>query len=284
MLSGKVALVTGAGLGIGRGIARCLSGHGATVVIAEVDAKAGQECARELQDLGGRALFVSTDVSQQSQVEAAVAACIEHFGRLDILVNNAVKVARDLLLEEKTDAMLAEQLAIGVWGPWWAMRAALPHMREAGGGRIINFTSGDVQTGAWLHSDYNIAKGAVEALTRSAANEWARFNILVNAVAPVAASSAYETLCRERPGFAEAAKLAIPLGRVGDPECDVAPVVAFLASDAARYITGSTLLADGGVHLSRVNPKPQRLLQQALQAGQPAPETSPLHQEEPQHG
>jgi len=284
MLSGKVALVTGAGRGIGRGIARCLSGHGAAVVIAEVDAEAGRECARDLQDRGARALFVSTDVSQQSQVEAAVAACIEHFGRLDILVNNAVKIARDLLIEEKTDAMLAEQLAIGVWGPWWAMRAAFPHMRDAGGGRIINFTSGDVQTGAWLHSDYNIAKGAVEALTRSAANEWARFNILVNAVAPVGASSAYETLCRERPGFEEAAKRAIPLGRVGDPESDVAPVVAFLASDAAQYVTGSTLLADGGVHMSRVNPKPQRLQHEARQGDRPVQETTLLPQEEPQHG
>ena len=257
-LAGKTALVTGGGKGIGNGVATRLARLGADVLIAEIDAAAGEAAAAELRSQGLSAHFLLTDVSQSEQMEGAVRACEAQFGGLDILVNNAVKVAADVLLEEKTDAMLREQLAIGLWAPWWAMRAALPLMQRRAGGRIINFTSGDVRTGAWLHADYSIAKGGVEALTRSAANEWARFGITVNAIAPVAASSAYEKLARDRPGFHESQIRTIPLGRVGDPEDDIGAAVGFLASEAARYVTGTIMVVDGGISLSRSGARPAR--------------------------
>src|SRR2546421_10884092 len=108
------------------------------------------------------------------------------------------------------------------------MRAALPVMRAQGGGRIINFYSIDAEAAAWLHVDYNMAKEAIRGLTRSAAVEWGRYNVLVNAIAPAAKGSVFEQLSREIPGFAEMAAAQNPLGRVGDPEEDIAPVAVFL--------------------------------------------------------
>jgi len=260
ILDGKIALVTGAGQGIGRGIARRLAREGAAVVIAEISEEHGPRVQAEVEALGGRASFVRTDVSKKSDVESAIRAAVAQFGRLDVLVNNAIKLPTPVLMEKKTDAMLEQQLAIGVWGTWWGMQAAMPIMRDQGGGRIINFTSLDVLTGAWLHSDYSVAKAGIEAMTRSAAIDWARHKILVNALAPVAASTAFEQMCKDRPGLREYAGTAIPLGRMGDPEDDIAPVAVFLASELACYITGATIPVDGGLNLPRINQTPTELL------------------------
>ena len=258
-LDGKVALVTGAGQGIGRGTARRFVREGAQVVIAEINEECGARVEAELRELGGEARFVRTDVGRKDDVVAAVEATVATFGRIDILVNAAVKLPTPVVMERKTDAMLEEQLRIGVWGSWWAMQAAMPHMREQGGGRIINFTSMDVLTGAWLHGDYVVAKAGIQAMTRSAAIDWARYGINVNAISPIAASSAFEQMCKDRPGLREQAGKAVPLGRMGDPEDDIAPVIAFLASDDARYMTGVTLPVDGGLDMPRGNSTPADL-------------------------
>lgn len=255
-LEGKVAVVTGAGQGIGRGIARRFARDGAAMIIAEISVEHGKRVAQEIEDQGGRARFVRTDVSKKADVQAMVDAAVSEFGRLDILVNNAVKVPTPTVMEKKTDAMLEQQLAIGVWGTWWALHAALPVMRKQGGGSIINFSSLDFETGAWLHSDYSVMKGGIIGMTRSAAIDWARFGIRVNALAPVAATAAFEKMCAERPGFREVANSIIPLGRMGDPEDDIAPVAVFLASDAARYMTGAVLNVDGGLNMNRMSGKP----------------------------
>lgn len=259
LLAGKVALVTGGGQGIGRGIVLCFAREGAKVVVAEIDKEHGERCAEEARSLGAEAVFVSTDVGAKSQVYGAVDAAVQRFGRLDVLVNNAVKLPTPRLFERKTDELFEEQLRICLWGTWWGMQAAQPVMAEQGGGRIINFTSGDLEAGSWLHADYAAAKGGIQALTRTAAQEWARFNILVNALAPVAASSAFERMCRERPGFRERAAAGVPLGRMGDPEHDIAPVALFLASDLARFMTGVILPVDGGKHLPRGESRPTDL-------------------------
>lgn len=255
-LDGRVAVITGSGQGIGRGIARRFAREGASVVIAEISEVHGRRVETEIQGQGGRAKFVKTDVGRRSDVEGAIDAAVGEFGKLDVLVNNAVVLATPVLLAQKTDDMLDQQMRIGIWGPWWAMRYAMPIMRTNGGGRIINFTSVDVDSGAWLHADYSATKGAMLALTRSAAIDWARFKINVNALAPIAASSAFEKMCQERPGLREAAGPAIPLGRVGDPEEDIAPAAVFLASDGARYVTGAVLAVDGGYSLCRGNTTP----------------------------
>jgi NAD(P)-dependent dehydrogenase (short-subunit alcohol dehydrogenase family) len=257
--SGKVALVTGAGKGIGRAVAHRFAEEGAAVVIAEIDAPAGQASAAEVSGLGGQALFLHADVSDREQAQGAVARALADFGRLDILVNNAIALSPNVVLEQKTDDMLDRVLHSGLWATWWTMQAAFPAMRDAGGGRIINFYSIDAEAAAWLHADYNLTKDAIRGLTRSAAAEWARFSILVNAVAPAAAGTVFTELSASIPGFADAAAAANPLGRVGDPYADVAPVVLFLASDDARYITGETIHVDGGQHLPRYQSKPASL-------------------------
>lgn len=256
LLAGKVALITGAGGGIGRGVARCFAREGAAVLIAEIDEASGMQVERELKELGSQALFVRTDVLRKDSVEAAVQAAVDRLGGLDILVNNAFVPSENVLLEDKTDEMLARTLTSTVWASWWAMRAALPHLRARGGGRIINFTSIDVDVGAWQHADYNTSKSGVVGLTRSAAAEWGRFNITCNAIAPTAMGATFHKMAAEIPGFAERSAAARPLGRPGDPELDVGPVVVFLGSEMSRYVTGVTLHVDGGLHLPGYNSRP----------------------------
>lgn len=253
-LEGKIALVTGGGKGIGRGIVRRYRAEGATVLLAEIDEAAGAAVAA---DTG--AAFVATDVGQRDQVHAAVQRALDDHGRLDVLVNNAIALSPDVPLEEKTDEMLDGVLRSGLWATWWAMQAAFPAMREQGAGSIINFHSIDAQAGAWLHADYNLTKDAIQALTRSAAVEWGRFGIRANCIAPAAAGTVFDQLEQMIPGFAELAAAQNPSGRVGDPEADIAPVAVFLASDESGYVNGETINVDGGQHIPRYNSKPQDL-------------------------
>jgi NAD(P)-dependent dehydrogenase (short-subunit alcohol dehydrogenase family) len=257
--SGKRVLVTGAGDGLGKGIARRFAREGASVLVAEINVEAGERTVQEIKDAGGTAIFVETDVSSKEAVEASVAVIKSQFGGLDVLVNNAATLSPNILLEHKTDDMLEKVLRTGLWSTWWFMQAAMPLMREQGGGRIINFYSIDAESAAWLHADYNLTKAAIKSLTQSAAVEWGRFNIQVNAIAPTGAGTVFAQLSQDMPGFADMAAGMNPSGRVGDPEEDIAPVVLFLASDWARYVTGETIHVDGGLHLPRYASKPQNL-------------------------
>lgn len=256
LLDNKVALITGAGEGIGRGVARAFARAGGAVAVAEINEQTGQQVADELQALGGKGLFVKTDVLSKDSIVAAVDKAAAHFGGLDILVNNAFVPSANVLLEEKTDEQLEQTLTSTIKATWWAMRAALPHMRARGGGKVVNFTSIDVDVGAWLHADYNAGKSAIVGLTRSAAAEWGRFNITVNAIAPTAKGATFKKFAEENPGFEERAAAMRPMGRCGEPEEDVGPVVLFLASEMSRYVTGETIHVDGGLHLPGYNSRP----------------------------
>ncbi|MDT7612449.1 MAG: hypothetical protein QOG96_6952 [Pseudonocardiales bacterium] len=258
-LDGQVAIVTGGGKGIGRGISRRFAREGAKVVVAEIDEDAGKRVVDELAALGGEGILVRTDVSRREDIEAAVAAARSSFGRVDILVNNAISISPDVLLEHKTDRMFEKTLKVALWGVWWGMKAVFPAMREAGGGRIINFYSVDADNGNWLHGDYNTAKGGVQALTRTAGVQWARFNILVNAIAPIAASDIFLKMVKENPSLLDAVPSMIPIGRMGDPEDDIAPVAVFLASKDSQFVTGATIPVDGGLHVPRLNTRPPDL-------------------------
>ena len=260
LLDGKVAVITGAGRGVGRGIARAFVREGASVVIAERSAEHGESTAAEIcRDIADRAAFVHTDVCRKEDIERAIRTAADRFGGLDILVNNAIALSPNVLLEQKTDEMLDGVLHSGLWATWWAMRAALPHFKNRGGGRIVNFYSIDADVAAWLHADYNLTKAAIQALTRSAAAEWGRFNVLCNAIAPTAAGTIFVELCEKIPGFAAAASQQNPLGRVGDPEKDIAPVAVFLASELSRYVTGETINVDGGMNMPGYHSRPADL-------------------------
>ncbi|WP_422342721.1 SDR family NAD(P)-dependent oxidoreductase [Parasphingorhabdus sp.] len=250
LLADKVAIVTGGAKGLGYGISRCMAKEGVRLLITGRDGAATDKVAKEIcQEFGTKAVGMSADMGVKEEVEAMIQRAVDEFGGLDILVNNASLLSDNVLLEHKTDEMLKRTLDIGVWGCWWGMRAALPHMKKRGGGSIINFHSIDAQTGAWLHSDYNINKMGIMGLTRSAAVEWGRFNIRCNAVAPTGLGQVFAHLVESVPGFLEQATANNPLKRAGDPEKDIGPVIVFLASEMSAFITGEMINVDGGQNL-----------------------------------
>lgn len=249
-LEGKVAVVTGGGRGIGRGVCRRFAREGASVVVAERDAPDGEAVAADLAGLGGRGIFVPTDVTQKDQVKRMIRTAVEEFGRLDILVNNAIALSPHVFFQDKSDEMLDKTLHVGVYATFWAMQEAFPLMKAQGGGRIINFYSNDAEIGQWMQSDYNVTKAGIQALTRSGAAEWGRYNILCNAIAPAAAGTIYYELVKKHPQIAEMSRQH-PLGRAGDPETDIAPVALFLATEDSQYMNGQTLYVDGGMNLGR---------------------------------
>lgn len=258
MLTDKIALITGGGAGIGRGIVTRFVAEGAQVVVAEYDE---ERCDALRADYEGNASVhvVPTDVRDKEQVLGAVQAAVDTYGGLDILVNNAFTLSPRVLLEHKTDEMLDGTLHAGLWAAWWGMQAARPIMAGRGGGAIVNFYSIDVQTAAWLNSDYVVTKSALLGLTRSAAHEWGRFGIRVNSIAPAAMGTHFHALAAEHPGFAEVSAARKPLGRNGDPELDIAPVVIFLASEMSRYVTGELIHVDGGLHMPGYDSRPADL-------------------------
>ncbi|WP_137147599.1 SDR family NAD(P)-dependent oxidoreductase [Mycolicibacterium sp. CR10] len=246
-LAGRVALVTGAGAGIGEGIARRFADEGARVVVAELDESAGRAVAERI---GG--LFVATDVTDRVQVEAAVAEAVSEYGTIDILVNNAWGGGSIGRVENKTDEALATGIAMAYYGPFWAMRAAFPHMKAKGWGRIINLCSLNGVNAHVGSLEYNAAKEALRTLTRTAAREWAPTGVTVNALCPAAKSQAFFRALGDYPELEAMADAANPMGRMGDPYDDIAPVAVFLAGEACRYLTGNTLFVDGGSHINGV--------------------------------
>jgi NAD(P)-dependent dehydrogenase (short-subunit alcohol dehydrogenase family) len=250
-LAGKVAIVTGAGFGIGRGIARRFAREGAAVTVAEIDVRSGERTAAEVDELGGRGLFVRTDVTDRAQIEAAVSATIERFGRLDVVVNNAWGGGTIKRLEHKTDADMRHGVELGYMAVFWMLQAAFPHL-ERGGGSIVTLCSLNGVNAHLYTAEYNGAKEAARALTRTAAREWARHGIRANVICPAAATEAYEAWRQMAPDNAAAMLRQNPMGRMGDPEQDIGSVALFLASDDSRYLTGNTLFVDGGSHLNGV--------------------------------
>lgn len=246
-LEGRVALVTGGGAGIGEGIVRRFAAEGARVVVAEYDEEAGRAAAESVDGT-----FVRCDVSQRDQVEAAVAAAVASYGAIDVVVNNAWGGGAIGRLEKKTDEQLQHGMAVGYLGPFWAMTAALPHMKERGWGRVVNLCSLNGVNAHMGSLEYNAAKEALRTLTRTAAREWAPTGVVVNAICPGARSAAFRRIAATHPEIAATADAANPMGRLGDPLTDIAPVAVFLASDECRYLTGNTLYADGGAHINGV--------------------------------
>jgi NAD(P)-dependent dehydrogenase (short-subunit alcohol dehydrogenase family) len=245
-LDGKVAIVTGAGQGGGRGSALNFAREGADVVLFGRTAGKLESVAQEIKKLRRRALVVAGDATQLASVNECVERTIASFGRLDILVNAAQ--SPDLrygpLLQVKPEVM-QEMWSSGPVATLAFMRACHPHLRAAGGGAIVNFGSG-AQFSPKDYGPYAASKAAVQTLSRAAALEWASDGIRVNVIIPLAASPAYDAACAADPTFATAFTATIPLKRMGDPDGDIGRAVLFLAGPDAAYVTGTTLMVDGG--------------------------------------
>jgi len=250
-LVGRVAVVTGAGDGIGRGIATRFAAEDAHVVIAEIDADAGERLAAELADrFAAEVLAVRTDVSVKADVQAVIAAAHERWGRVDVLVNNAWSTNGMGRVENRPDEAVDRGLAIGFRGPLWAMQTAFPIMKAQRYGRVINMCSLNGVNAHMGTLEYNVAKEALRTATRTAAREWAPHGITVNAICPGAKSAATRRVFAEHPELEAAADAANPMGRLGDAERDIAPVAVFLAGEDSAYLTGNTLFVDGGAHIN----------------------------------
>lgn len=245
-LEGKVALITGAGQGIGQGIAFALAKEGASIaVLGRTESKLVDTCA-ELVQLGVRAEPITCDVSNLDALEPAVAKTVELFGGVDILVNNANSSALGNLLDVDLKAV---DLAFNT-GPLAAlrlMRACHPHMKARGGGSIINMvTSAAVRWDMTGYGAYAASKEAMRSFSRSAASEWGPDGIRVNAVAPHAMSPGLKWWTENRPEEAAEFIKTIPLGRIGECEEDIGRAIVFLCGPDARYLTGATIPLDGG--------------------------------------
>lgn len=246
-LHGKIALVTGAGSGMGRTDALALATQGAKVILTDRKEGDCDAVAEEIDAQGGESYAYHMDVSQKNEVDAVFDTAVSHFGRVDILVNNAgifkPKPALDIT-EEEWD----EMLAINLKGQFLCAQRAAKEMKKNNWGRIVNISSvasGGAGIGFAGAAHYTASKGGIIGMTETLANEWASLGITVNAIAP----GAIDTPMLDAPHMTLEAKKAtlahIPLGRFGKPE-EISAAVAFLASEEASYITGATLYIDGG--------------------------------------
>ncbi|MFD6859723.1 SDR family NAD(P)-dependent oxidoreductase [Rhodococcus sp. NPDC060090] len=257
-LDGRVAIVTGAGMGIGRGVAGALAREGARVLVAEIDEAAGAETAKWLTaEWGVQATFVRTDVTDREQVHAMVDAATSEFGRLDILVNNAWRSLGFARLEKTPEESMQAGFDMGVMAAFWAMQRAYPALAEHGTGRVINLCSLNGVNAHMYSVAYNASKEALRSMTRTAAREWAPKQVCCNVICPGAQSAAYQRVAEANPQMAAAQAAANPMGRIGDPLEDIGTVAAFLASDDSRYLTGNTLFVDGGSHINGVQWAPE---------------------------
>ena len=257
ILEGRAALVTGGGQGVGQGIARALAQAGANVVIAQRGVEQGEEEAAYLRDTHGvDATFIQTDVTKREQVDALVAATVERFGKLEILVNNAgSSVAKRL--ENHTDKDMELYFALNYYSAFWAMRAAFPTMKQQGFGRIINLGSLNGVNAHMFTVAYNASKEAVRALTRTAAVEWGVHGITFNVICPSANSPLAKEYFAANPEMAANILKNVPAGRFGDSEQDIGPIAVFLASEGSAYYTGNTMFVDGGGHINGVPWRPE---------------------------
>ncbi|MGQ0849304.1 MAG: SDR family NAD(P)-dependent oxidoreductase [Actinomycetota bacterium] len=249
-LVGKVAIITGAARGIGRGIAEKFSSEGATVVVTDVNQAGAMETARAISGgPAGRAVGMGCDVTSRESVTAMAGQVQSEFGRVDVLVNNAGWDKSGSFIDSHP-ADWDRIIQINLYGVLNTSKVVLPIMVEQGSGRVVNLASDAGRVGSSGEAVYSAAKGGVIAFTKTMAREMARHQVTVNCVCPGPTDTAlFAAVTADDPKLRDALTRAIPLRRLGQP-ADLANVVAFLASDEAAYITGQTISVSGGLTMS----------------------------------
>lgn len=247
-LDGKVALITGAGSGMGREACVVFAAEGAEIAAVDVDPAGIDETAALVREAGGEIATFAADVAVEAQVRDAVAGAVERFGSLHVLYNNAGVLwrDRDLGVLETDEAVWDRVFGINLKGMVWVCKHGIPRLIEAGGGAVVNIGSTSALLGDTVPQDaYTASKGAVISLTRSLAVQFAPHGVRANCIHPGFIDTPMQTVRTSDPAWVAAATEWVPLGRLGTPR-DVVNAALFLASDEAAYITGAELVVDGG--------------------------------------
>ena len=246
-LTGKTAIVTGAGQGIGLAIATQLAENGADIVIADMNPETGNQAVATMESMGRKSLFIKVDVRSMESVQAMADATIEHFGQIDILVNNA-GIVINTPAEDTPQDVWTNIIDVNINGVFWCSQVVGRHMLERGNGVIVNIASmsGVVVNKPQPQAAYNVSKAAVIMMTKSLAAEWAGRGVRVNSVSPgYIGTELVQNVLKQSDEWRRIWHDMTPMGRIGEPS-DVAHAVAYLASDAAKYATGTNLIIDGG--------------------------------------
>ncbi|WP_282139499.1 SDR family NAD(P)-dependent oxidoreductase [Cytobacillus oceanisediminis] len=242
-LKEKVALITGGAGGIGKGIATAMLKHGANVVIADINREAGDAAVQQLRQFGS-IHFIEKDISRKENAVELVQETISQYGKLDILVNNA-HVSRQMPFVNTTLEDFELSFNTGFYPTVHLMQASYEQLKK-NKGFVINFASGAGISGQVNQASYGSAKEAIRGLTRTVANEWAKDQINVNLISPIAYTEGVKNWSENFPDQYEQVLNGIPLGRMGDPEKDIGEAAVFLSSESSSYITGQTIMVDGG--------------------------------------
>lgn len=247
-LTNKVAVVTGGGAGLGRAVALRFAREGARVVVAEINPSNGQAVTKEIEQGGGEAMLIPTDVSDENQVKVLIDSTVRKYGRIDILHNNAAVLShqRDARAHEVSTEVWDWTMAVNLRGAWLCCKYSIPPMLERKAGSIIMLASPTGMLGFRRITAYSTSKGGIFALTRAMAADYGSDNIRVNAIVPGTMNTPMNKDYLGDPDTRAHAIAAAPLGRVGEPE-DIAGLSVFLASDESAYCTGGIYMADGGM-------------------------------------
>lgn len=243
---GKVALITGAGGGIARGVARAFAEEGADVVITDIFQEGLEETKQGIEnDYGTQVLDLLVDGADEEKVAEAIQQTIDKFGRLDVIVNSADAGVSGVPLIEHTTELFHRAISTGLYATFYYMKHGYPHLKETEGS-VINFGSGAGISGNAGQASYGPAKEGIRSLSRVAANEWGPDNINVNVILPLVLTEKLADWAEENPDMYEKNVKAIPLGRFGDAQEDVGATCVFLASPGGSFITGETIMLQGG--------------------------------------